>query len=86
MFAREIIVWYICTTFFFFSDVTDQCTIDASKETVQKTIGTHGLNCLINNAGLAKFGEKSISKVTADTMRKIYEVNVIGPAMVTKVN
>lgn len=52
---------------------------------MQNTVGEKGLNCLINNAGVLKTGENSINDVTAESMRSIYEVNTVGPAMVIKV-
>lgn len=65
--------------------MTDQSTIDSAEEAVHKAVGKNGLNCLINNAGMADWGETSMEKVTAEVLRKIYEVNTIGPAMVIKV-
>ena len=43
-----------------------------------------GLSCLINNAGVKTFDSK-IAEITADELSYILNVNVVAPAIVTKV-
>ena len=63
-------------------DVTREDTISAAVNVIAETVGEKGLNCLINNAGQITRG--SLAESTADDLRRLYEVNVIGPAMVAK--
>ena len=49
---------------------------------VEKKLEGQGLNLLFNNAGI---GERStLDQVTAESMRSVYNINVVAPLMVTK--
>jgi len=63
-------------------DVTIPEDIALCKDTIASTMGEDGLNCLINNAGQISRG--GLEHTTADDMRRLYEINVIGPAMLSQ--
>ena len=63
-------------------DVTDSLAITAEAEKVSNIIGSEGLDCLINNAGIAVTGP--LMHVPLDDLRKQFEVNVIGVMAVTQ--
>ena len=70
--------------FCFFADVTKQETIEKVKSFVASKVEGDGLNLLIHNSGLVD--RSNIEDVTREGMLKCYEVNAIGPLMVTQVN
>merc|ERR1711973_400896 len=63
-------------------DVTKEEHIAACACSITETVGEEGLNCIINNAGQIHRG--SLEETTAEDLRRVYAVNVIGPAMVVK--
>merc|ERR1712168_49187 len=63
-------------------DVTNEGQIAACACIITETVGDDGLSCIINNAGQIHRGD--LENTTAEDMRRIYAVNVIGPAMVVK--
>lgn len=62
-------------------DVTNAAQIAAAVETVHAEVGEHGLDGLVNNAGVAIGGP--LEFVTPDLLRRQLEVNVIGMHAVT---
>ncbi len=66
-------------------DVTDVKSIDACAKSIDRDIGR--LDVLVNNAGImldsSKRGE-SIFQADADLVRDTFDVNTLGPLMVTK--
>ena len=66
-----------------FSEVTDQASIDAARDTVGEKLEGRGLNLLINNAALARF--QKLGEVTAAAMVEVYKVNCVAPLMITQV-
>jgi 3-oxoacyl-[acyl-carrier protein] reductase len=65
----------------FHANVADQKDVIATFEAAKKELG--GLNVLINNAGIASSWSK-INQLDIDQMRKVYDVNVFGAAMMGK--
>jgi len=63
-------------------DVTKEEDIAACVSSISQTVGETGLSCLINNAGQIHRG--NLVETTAEDMRRLYAVNVIGPAMIAK--
>ncbi|HEX3589971.1 MAG TPA: SDR family NAD(P)-dependent oxidoreductase [Pseudonocardiaceae bacterium] len=61
-------------------DVTDDDTVDAAVATIRREQG--GLDVLVNNAGVFE-GMVRPEHVTADDVRRVFEVNVIGMVRVT---
>jgi 3-oxoacyl-[acyl-carrier protein] reductase len=65
----------------FHANVAEQKDVIATFEAAKKELG--GLNVLINNAGIASSWSK-INQLDIDQMRKVYDVNVFGAAMMGK--
>ena len=65
----------------FHANVAEQKDVIATFEAAKKELG--GLNVLINNAGIASSWSK-INELDIDQMRKVYDVNVFGAAMMGK--
>ncbi|MFT5666518.1 MAG: 3-oxoacyl-[acyl-carrier protein] reductase [Vicingaceae bacterium] len=65
----------------FHANVAEQKDVIATFEAAEKELG--GLNVLINNAGIASSWSK-IDQLDIDQMRKVYDVNVFGAAMMGK--
>lgn len=66
-------------------DVTKAESIRKVKELVESLVGTSGLDLLVNNAGvIAGSFVTSFDDVTADLLRTGFDVNAIGPIMVTQ--
>ncbi|MDO5510830.1 MAG: SDR family NAD(P)-dependent oxidoreductase [Weeksellaceae bacterium] len=55
-------------------DTTDYPAVDQAIASVEKVVGEHGLDLLVNNAGIAKYGP--MQHVSIDMMREQFEVNV----------
>lgn len=64
-------------------DVGDESSYKSAVTTVTEMAGDQGLNVLFNNAGILPHSK--FEKVTAEEMRLSYEVNCIGPLMITQV-
>lgn len=66
--------------------MSDEESITCAVKTMSEKIGTDGLNLLINNAAIAK---PAIPGKLCDTskqdMMDVYETNVAGPFLLTKV-
>ncbi|KAM6117891.1 C-signal-like [Pterocles gutturalis] len=58
-------------------DVTDPNSIKAAVGKVQETVGSAGLNLLINNAGTTR--RSTLATETAENMALVYATNTIGP-------
>jgi 3-oxoacyl-[acyl-carrier protein] reductase len=65
----------------FHADVAKQKDVDATYEAAKKELG--GLDIMINNAGIASSWAQ-IDELDIDDMRKVYDVNVFGAAMMGK--
>jgi NAD(P)-dependent dehydrogenase (short-subunit alcohol dehydrogenase family) len=63
-------------------DVTDHAAIAEAAKKVEAEIGSVGLACLINNAGLSTSGPLMLQPL--DDIRRQFEVNVIGLFAVTQ--
>ncbi|MFH6982598.1 SDR family NAD(P)-dependent oxidoreductase [Marinoscillum luteum] len=63
-------------------DVTDHEAIDLAAIVVSKALSDQGLDCLINNAGVALGGP--MMHVPIERLREQFEVNVIGLVKVTQ--
>jgi NAD(P)-dependent dehydrogenase (short-subunit alcohol dehydrogenase family) len=65
-------------------DVTDQQSIDASYDTVREH--TDALDVFINNAGIREIRERELTldDLEADAMLRVFQINVVGPAMMIK--
>jgi len=51
---------------------------------VKRIVKSDGLDILINNIGIGQEGNLRPEEVTADVLREPFEVNVIGPHLITK--
>ena len=58
-------------------DVTDINAIKEAANLVESHLGTNGLDCLVNNAGINISGP--MEYVESDEVRTVFEVNVMGP-------
>ena len=65
-------------------DVTRNDSIADSMAVVASTVGQHGLNCLINNAGVLD-EYTTIEGITQDSLNFLLQTNAVGPAVLTKV-
>jgi len=63
-------------------DVTDTASIRLAAETVEAAVGAAGLAGLVNNAGIG--GGGPLEAVVLADLRRVFEVNVIGPVAVTQ--
>lgn len=63
-------------------DVTDAASIRQAAETVGAAVGAAGLAGLVNNAGIGGGGPLEV--VALGELRKVFEVNVIGPVAMTQ--
>jgi NAD(P)-dependent dehydrogenase (short-subunit alcohol dehydrogenase family) len=61
-------------------DVTDQDSIQAAA----KALKGRAIDVLINNAGVLKDADKNFSELNPSLIRQSFEVNTIGPMMVTR--
>jgi NAD(P)-dependent dehydrogenase (short-subunit alcohol dehydrogenase family) len=61
-------------------DVTDQASIASAAETVLARLGDHGLDGLVNNAGIAT--PAPVEYMAPDVLRRQFEVNVFGQVAV----
>ena len=64
-------------------DVTQSHTMIKSVQKVSRVVGTDGLNCLINNAGIMD-SFKPLEDVTADSVENLFRINVIGSLLMTQ--
>lgn len=55
-------------------DTTDYAAVDAAIEEIESVIGDKGLDLLVNNAGIAKYGP--MQHVSLDMLRQQFEINV----------
>ena len=51
---------------------------------MKRIVKSDGLDTLINNIGIGQEGNLRPEEVTADVLREQFEVNVIGPHLITK--
>ncbi|HEY8089180.1 MAG TPA: SDR family oxidoreductase [Polyangiaceae bacterium] len=63
-------------------DVTDRATIASAAMAVHAEVGDRGLDGLVNNAGIAT--PAPIEYMSADVLRRQFEVNVFGQVAVTQ--
>ena len=63
-------------------DVTNFQAFDHVVSEVEKKLEGHGLNLLINNAGV--MDRTNLDGVTAQSMIEVYNTNVVAPLMLTK--
>jgi NAD(P)-dependent dehydrogenase (short-subunit alcohol dehydrogenase family) len=63
-------------------DVTDEATIERAAEKVGQLLQSATLDGLVNNAGIEVTGP--LAYLPTDLFRQQLEVNILGPAMVTK--
>jgi NAD(P)-dependent dehydrogenase (short-subunit alcohol dehydrogenase family) len=63
-------------------DVTDPASIDSARKDVESSLGPHGLDGLVNNAGIAVAGP--LECLPLDAIRRQFDVNVIGQLAVTQ--
>ncbi|XP_072326317.1 C-signal-like [Scyliorhinus torazame] len=63
-------------------DVTDSANIQKAVEAVETSLGTTGLNLLINNAGINSYA--TLETLTAEDMMAVFRTNVVGPLLVSK--
>jgi NAD(P)-dependent dehydrogenase (short-subunit alcohol dehydrogenase family) len=63
-------------------DVTDAASIEAAIAEVAGAVGEAGLGGLVNNAGVGVPGP--IELISAETLRRQFEVNLFGPVLVTQ--
>jgi NAD(P)-dependent dehydrogenase (short-subunit alcohol dehydrogenase family) len=63
-------------------DVTDAASIDLAAKHVKDALGEGGLVGLVNNAGIGVGGP--LEYIPIDELRRQFEVNVLGPAAVTR--
>ncbi|XP_065423846.1 C-signal-like [Chrysemys picta bellii] len=63
-------------------DVTDPNSIKAAVQRVEEHVQGHGLNLLINNAGIIRF--TTMENENAETMELIYLTNTVGPLLVSQ--
>ncbi|XP_075968697.1 C-signal-like [Anarhichas minor] len=66
-------------------DTSDEDSISAAVQAVNKQIGAGGLNLLINNAAINKPGIPApLSASGKKDMMEVYEINVVGPFLIAK--
>lgn len=63
-------------------DLKDLSTLPGAVATVQEKVGDQGLNLLINNAAILI--SQKVDDVTPEAMMESFQVNTVGPLMVTK--
>lgn len=68
------------------ADISDEDSISSAVQAVSEQIGAGGLNLLINNAAITKPSiVGSLSDTSKQDMMEVYETNVVGPFLLTKV-
>lgn len=66
--------------------MSDEESIAGAVQTVSEKVGAAGLNLLINNAAIAKPGiPGKLCDTSRQDMMEVYETNVAGPFLLTKV-
>uniref|UniRef100_A0A8C5PD99 C-factor-like n=1 Tax=Leptobrachium leishanense TaxID=445787 RepID=A0A8C5PD99_9ANUR len=63
-------------------DATDSASINAAVKQVEKHLNGKNLDLLINNAGV--LNPQSLETQTAEDMLQVYNINVVGPMLVTQ--
>ncbi|XP_065272744.1 uncharacterized protein LOC135888877, partial [Emys orbicularis] len=63
-------------------DVTDPNSIKAAAQSVEEHVQGHGLNLLINNAGITRM--TTMENENAETMAIVYLTNTVGPLLVSQ--
>ncbi|XP_037306924.1 C-signal isoform X2 [Pungitius pungitius] len=66
-------------------DVSDEDSISAAFQALNKQLGAGGLNLLINNAAINQPGSPGpLSATGKQDMMQVYETNVVGPFLIAK--
>lgn len=65
-------------------DVTRKDTVERARAFVEEIVGDKGLNVLFNNAAMKYWNETDIESVTLEQLRETYEVNAVGPLLLTQ--
>ncbi|OCT84352.1 C-factor [Xenopus laevis] len=63
-------------------DTTNPASVNASVKEVEKHLNGQGLDLLINNAGI--MNPNSLETQTSEDMMNVYNVNVVGPMLMTQ--
>lgn len=63
-------------------DICDHAAVDQAFEEIKSVVDTNGLDVLVNNAGVAKYGP--IQHVDIDELRKQFEINVFSNVYITQ--
>lgn len=63
-------------------DVTDVASVNAAASRLEQDVGA--LDALVNNAGISIGAPSRISKEKVEDIRAMFEVNTLGPVVVTK--
>ncbi|NP_001090124.1 uncharacterized protein LOC735202 [Xenopus laevis] len=63
-------------------DTTNPASVNASVKEVEKHLNGEGLDLLINNAGILT--QNSLETQTSEDMMNVYNVNVVGPMLMTQ--
>ena len=70
----------------FLLEITNGDDIDAAAEKIKSVVNEKGLHLLVNNAGVVNYEHSKLENVTAESLMSTFNVNTVGPAMMTKVS
>ena len=70
---------------YIFLEITNLSDIEAAAEKVKHVVKGKGLHLLVNSAGIVNYEHSQLENVTAESLMSTFNVNTVGPAMLTKV-